>query len=141
MRVCLWHGWLLAGTGSNVFAAKKAETLRAQGHDVVLLCQDPHPERYAFVDAWGRVGADGVSDLVELGRPPAAGRVVLLRPHIGALLPVFVIDEYEGFEVKRFLDLTDGELAAYLGSNVEALRAAVAWHRAEVTVAGHIIPG
>jgi glycosyltransferase involved in cell wall biosynthesis len=141
MRVCLWHGWLLAGTGSNVFAAKKAESLRALGHDVVLLCQEPHPERYAFVDAWATVDARGVAPLTELGRPPSPGRVVALRPAIGELLPVFVLDEYEGFEAKRFVDLTDDELGGYLDANVAAFRAAVAWHRSDLVVAGHVIPG
>ena len=141
MRVCLWHGWLLSGTGSNVFAARKAEALRALGHDVVLLCQDPHPERYPFVDAWGDVDAGGVAAITELGRTRSAGRVVALRPAIGELLPVFVLDDYEGFEAKRFVDLAPDELDAYLEANVAALRAAVAWHRSDLVVAGHVIPG
>jgi glycosyltransferase involved in cell wall biosynthesis len=66
---------------------------------------------------------------------------VLLRPEIGGLLPVFVLDEYEGFAVKRFLDLTDDELAAYLERNVAALEAAARWHRSEVVVTGHAVPG
>jgi glycosyltransferase involved in cell wall biosynthesis len=141
VRICLWHGWLLAGTGSNVFAAKKAESLREAGHDVVLLCQEPHPERYDFVDAWTTVDAAGVAPTHELNTVPAAGRVVLLRPRIGSLLPVFVPDEYEGFEVKRFVDLTSDELDGYLDANIAALRAAVAWQPPDIVIVGHIIPG
>src|SRR5436309_2447125 len=65
----------------------------------------------------------------------------LLRPDVGAVLPVFVVDEYEGFEVKRFVELTDDELRTYLDRNVAALRAALAWHGAGVVVTGHAIPG
>ena len=31
-------------------------------------------------------------------------------PDIGGLLPVYVVDEYEGFRVKTFAELTDDEL-------------------------------
>lgn len=141
MRILLWHGWLLSGTGSNIYAARTAEVYRTQGHDVVILCQDPRPERAGFVDAWGTVGPGGVSPLRPAGAGPGRGRVVLLRPEIGRLLPVFVLDEYEGFAVKRFLDLTDEELGAYLQHNVAALDAALGWHRPEVVVTGHAVPG
>ncbi|HEV8572801.1 MAG TPA: glycosyltransferase [Actinomycetota bacterium] len=141
MRILLWHGWLLSGTGSNIYAARTAQVYRDQGHDVVLLCQDPHPERAGFVDAWGTVAADGVSELRPAGAAPGTGRLVLLRPEIGRLLPVFVLDEYEGFTVKRFLDLTEEELAAYLVRNVAALSAAAAWHQPEAVIAGHAVPG
>jgi glycosyltransferase involved in cell wall biosynthesis len=141
MRILLWHGWLLAGTGSNIYAGRTAEVYRDQGHDVVILCQESHPERVGFVDAWGTVGAGGVSSLRPAGAGPGAGRVILLRPEIGDLLPVFVLDEYEGFTVKRFLDLTGDELDTYLQRNVAALDAAVRWHRPDAVVAGHAVPG
>src|SRR5437762_3441011 len=122
MRVCLWHGWLLEGSGSNVYAAKTAEALRKAGHDVVLVCQEPHPEAFDFVDAWGTASGGGVSELTPTGAAPAtAGRVVLVRPDIGRILPVFVYDEYKGFEVKTFVDIPDSELESYLRLNADAL--------------------
>ena len=141
MRILLWHGWLLEGSGSNVYTARVAETFRARGHDVALLCQEAHPERYRWIDASGTVDAGGVSALTPNLADPAAGRCVLLRPRIGRLLPVFVVDEYEGFDVVRFVDLTDPQLAAYLDANAAALAAADRWHRAEAVIAGHAIPG
>lgn len=138
--MCLWHGWLLEGSGSNVYAARVTEAWRRDGHDVVLVCQEPHPERFAFIDAWGTVGGE-VSELQPTGAPAATGRVVLLRPQIGSLLPVFVWDEYEGFEVKTFVDLTDEELEEYLTRNVTALRAAIEWHNPDAVITGHAIPG
>ncbi len=44
MRILIWHGYLLGGTGSNVYTRSLARTWARQGHDVVVLCQDPHPE-------------------------------------------------------------------------------------------------
>ena len=58
------------------------------------------------------------------------------------MIPVFVLDRYEGFdEVVRFVDLSDDDLDAYLDANVEALRAAAAWHGTEIAFTGHAVPG
>ncbi len=143
MRILIWHGWLLEGSGSNVVTARTAEAWRAAGHDVALMCQERHPERYPWIDADGLVDADGPSELTERRRRPAgSGRCVLLRPLIGPILPVFVVDRYEGFgDVRRFPDLSDADLERYLRVNVDALRAAVEWHGSEVVVTGHAIPG
>ncbi|MGZ8610632.1 MAG: hypothetical protein ACXWZU_14540, partial [Actinomycetota bacterium] len=144
MRILIWHGWLLEGSGSNVGTARTVEAWRAAGHDVMLLCQERHPERYPWIDAAGVVDGHGPNELTVLPstRGEGVGRCVLLRPTIGPTLPVFVVDRYEGFDdVRRFVDLPDDELEAYLRANVEALRAAVEWHGSEVVVTGHAIPG
>jgi glycosyltransferase involved in cell wall biosynthesis len=141
MRILLWHGWLLEGSGSNIYAARTTEAYRRAGHDVLLLCQEPGAQAIPWVDLSGTVGPNGVAGLVPTGIRPGKGRATLLRPDIGSLLPVFVLDEYEGFEVKRFVDLSDRELETYLGRNVTALAAAAAWHRPDVVITGHAIPG
>ena len=108
MRVLIWHGWLLEGSGSNVYTARLAEVLAAEGHDVLLLCQEGHQERYPWIDAWGTVGPAGCPSR---GRGEVrGGTCVLLRPEIGGMLPVFVADEYEGFEVTTFVDLDADDL-------------------------------
>ena len=141
MRVLLWHGWLLEGSGSNVYTARVTEVLRRRGHDVLVLCQELEPNRFSFVDRWGTVGPEGVGELHDAEVAAAPGRATFLRPKIGRLLPVFVLDEYEGFDAKRFVDLTEPELDTYLQANIDALRVAAAWHRPEVVVAGHVVPG
>jgi glycosyltransferase involved in cell wall biosynthesis len=143
VRILVWHGWLLEGSGSNVATARIVEVWRAAGHDVLLLCQERHPERYPWIDAHGTVDRDGPSVLEpNTEASSASGRCVLLRPDIGTTLPVFVVDHYEGFEtVRPFVDLTDGELDAYLRANVDALHAAAEFHDEEVAFVGHGIPG
>jgi glycosyltransferase involved in cell wall biosynthesis len=143
VRILVWHGWLLEGSGSNVATARVVEVWRAAGHDVLLLCQERHPERYRWIDAHGTVDRDGPSEL----RPStnvssASGRCVLLRPAIGTTLPVFVVDHYEGFEtVRPFVELTGDELDAYLRANVEAVRAVAGSHDPAIAFVGHGIPG
>ncbi len=44
------------------------------------------------------------------------------NPDIHGLLPVYVKDPYEGFEVKAFPELTEAELDRYIEANVDAVR-------------------
>ncbi len=40
MQVLIFHGYLLRGTGSNVYNAGLAGALAALGHEVHLVCQE-----------------------------------------------------------------------------------------------------
>ncbi len=98
MRILLWHGYLLGGTGSNVYTRALAREWSRMGHDVVVVCQERHPELY------------------DLG-----GAQVVVPDLPGGLLPVFVLDEYEGLQAKLLQDFTPAELDAYVDANASAL--------------------
>ena len=134
------HGYMLSDTGSNVYVQNLCRALAREGHDVHLLCQEPEPLAYDFVDECAAVGAGGIEKLGEQ-ETPYAGRCVVYRPEIGDLLPVYVYDEYPGWRVKRFLDLTDEELGNYLESNIRAVRTVLDASGAEAVVTNHSVPG
>jgi len=50
------------------------------------------------------------------------GEATAVRPNVGGLLPVFVLDRYEGYEVKRLQECTRTELDAWVEANASALR-------------------
>jgi len=115
MRVLLFHGYMLRGTGSNIYNANLARALARLGHEVHLLCQD---------------------------RATKIEGVEIHNPDIHGLLPVYVKDPYEGFEVKTFPELTDAELDRYLEANVAAVREVA--HRAggiDAALANHLVMG
>src|SRR5215210_9505253 len=114
MRILLWHGYLLGGTGSNVYTRSVARAWSRAGHDVVVVCQEPHPERYDI------------------------GSAKVFRPNVGRLLPVFVPDRYEGIEAKLLQDFTRAERERYVALNATALRAQFA---ADFVFANHVLPG
>jgi len=114
MRILLWHGYLLGGTGSNVYTRSLAREWSRAGHEVVVFAQEPHPELY---------------DL---------GGASVVRPDIGGLLPVFVLDEYEGFDVRLVQDLTADERDRYVAANAEALRTQLP---ADLVFANHVVLG
>jgi glycosyltransferase involved in cell wall biosynthesis len=114
VRILLWHGYLLGGTGSNVYTRSLAREWSRAGHDVTVFAQEPHPEEY---------------DL---------GGASVVRPDIGGLLPVFVLDAYEGLEARLLPDLTEDERERYVAANADALRAHLP---AELVFANHVLLG
>lgn len=142
MRVLIFHGYLLRGTGSNVYNAELAQELARQGHDVHLICQERKAAEIPWVDAVG-TWAGGRLAVRETGpRSPGAGRITVYLPEIGGLLPVFVRDAYEGFEVKTFGELTSAELDRYIACNLAAVRDVVARAGApDAALANHLIMG
>jgi glycosyltransferase involved in cell wall biosynthesis len=137
MRVLVFHGYLLRGTGSNVYNARLAAALARRGATVDLLCQDRRARELDFVDAVG-TWADGAPH-VEVVREPV--RVTAWRPDIGDLLPVYVADRYEGVLAKPFADCTDEEIARYVEANVAAVRAVAARARPDIALANHLVMG
>ncbi len=69
------------------------------GHDVTVVCQERHPEQY---------------DL--------AGARVVVPELPDELLPVFVLDRYEGLEAKLLQEFTADERARYVEANAAVLR-------------------
>jgi glycosyltransferase involved in cell wall biosynthesis len=115
MRVLIFHGYMLRGTGSNIYNANLARALARLGHEVHLLCQDRE------------VKLQGVR---------------IHNPEIGGLLPVYVKDPYEGFEVKAFPELGDEELDRYVEANVTAVQeVAEEAGGVDAALANHLIMG
>ena len=137
MRVLIFHGYLLRGTGSNVYNAALGEALVRAGHELHLLCQDRDPLALPWVDA--AADWDGGELRVEVRREPV--RATVYRPDIGGLLPVYVADRYEGVEARPFQDLSEEEVAAYVERNVAAVRDVVARARPDVALANHLVMG
>ena len=142
MRIVLWHGYLLTGSGSNVFTANVARAWRAAGHDVVLMCQETLAGVLEYVDAEADMSDDNRTCVeYPTKASPAPGRCRVVRPNVGEILPVYVYDEYEGFTAKRFVDLTDDELDDYVARNVAALRTVMREHDPDAVVVGHEVMG
>src|SRR5580693_10408259 len=141
VRILIFHGYLLSGTGSNVYNARLAEALVRLGHEVHLLSQERHPERHPFVDAegdWdsGKLEVEPLRDL-----PASSPHCIVYRPDIGGLLPLYVQDRYEGTAAKTFAECTDAEISAYLQANVGAVREVAERVQPDIALANHLVMG
>jgi glycosyltransferase involved in cell wall biosynthesis len=137
LRVLVFHGYLLHGTGSNIYNASLGEALVAAGHELHLLCQDREPLDLPWVDAtadWA-----GGSLAVQVRREPV--RATVYRPDIAGLLPVYVADRYDGIEARPFPELSDEELERYLERNVAAVREVAGRVDPDVALANHLVMG
>lgn len=137
LRILIFHSYLLRGTGSNVYNASLVNALAKLGHEVHLLCQDRRARDLPFVDAVGHW--EGGELVVEAIREPV--RVTAYTPEIGRILPVYVVDEYEGFEAKAYPDLSDDEVEAYVSANAAAVREVAGRAGVEVGLANHLVMG
>ena len=115
MRILLWHGYLLGGTGSNVYTRALAREWSLAGHEVTVVCQERHPDRYAV-----------------------AGAQVVVPELPGRLLPVFVLDRYEGLEARLLGDFTPEDRDAYVEANAAVLRELAP---ADLVFANHVLLG
>jgi glycosyltransferase involved in cell wall biosynthesis len=115
VKIVLWHGYLLSGTGSNIYTRAIAREWRRAGHEVTLVCQEPTPEAFDLGGA-------------EVVRPELPGR----------LLPVFVLDRYEGLEARLLHELSEGERARYVEANAAAVFERLP---ADLVFANHVLPG
>lgn len=114
MRLLIFHGYMLRGTGSNIYNASLCRALAGMGHEVHLFCQDRDPPD---------VGAE------------------IYVPDIGGVLPLYVADSYEGFRAVPFPELSDEEIGRYLDANVAAVREVAERVRPDVALANHLIMG
>lgn len=114
MKILLWHGYLLEGTGSNVYTRQLAREWALAGHEVTVLSQEPRPERFELAGA------------------------TTVRPDVGGLLPVFVLDHYEGYTVKRVPDCTRAELDGWVEANAAAVREHLP---ADLVLVNHVLLG
>src|SRR6185437_1242837 len=112
VRIAIWHGYLLAGTGSNVYTRALAREWSLAGHDVTVVCQERHPERY------------------DLG-----GARVVVPELPDRLLPVFVLDDYDGLVPRLLQDFTRAQREAYVTTNAKAIP------DADVLFANHVLLG
>jgi glycosyltransferase involved in cell wall biosynthesis len=115
MRILVWHGYLLGGTGSNVYARAIAREWSLAGHDVTVVCQERHP------------------DQLDLG-----GARVVVPELPDRILPVFVLDRYEGLEARLLQDLTREQRERFVEANAAALRELLP---ADLVVANHVLLG
>lgn len=121
MKILIFHGYLLRGTGSNIYNNNLARALAGLGHDVHLFCQDLEAEDLPWVNSIG-LWTGGVLQVRRLRDTEGAGSVTVYRPPIGRILPVYVEDPYEGFEARAYPRLEDDEIEDYIRINVEAVR-------------------
>jgi glycosyltransferase involved in cell wall biosynthesis len=138
--ICILHGFLLEGSGSNLWTRAIVEALCRQGHEVHLMAQENHPDRYPFITALHQHRRDGSTVVTTFDSNPYPGGCTLHKPDIGDTLPVYVWDRYEEFRhVVPMIQLDDVTLADYIAWNAQVLLRIVETHGISAIHANHSV--
>lgn len=114
VKVFVWHGYLLSGTGSNEYTRALARTLADQGHDVTVFSQDHNAVGYDM----------------------AGARVVV--PDLPGPLPVFVADRYENADAQLLTQMDRETALQFVEANTAAIRAEGV---ADLLISNHLLLG
>jgi len=116
VRIALYHGYELTGSGSNEYCRYLSRALARLGHEVHVLCREPHPERLE-----------------------ALPNLTIHRLPDGDVRPVYLTDKQRDGNVKAFHALSDAELDAYHELNVNAVGRILNQHPVDILHANHLV--
>ncbi len=142
MNICIVHGYLLSGTGSNIYVQNMVRQLCLKGHDVHLICQEPHPEALDFVSE--AFAADNSTHSLkkrfERGKSQyGAGRCSVYIPDLEGILPVYVYDVYDGFQVKELHLMSKEEIDAYAAKNIWVIGKVLQENDTDLVISNHTV--
>ena len=140
MSLVITHGYLLTGTGSNLYVNNLVRELAKVGKEVNLLCQDFDPMAIDFVNEYYEFNTENTEyKLVGEKSSSFPGKVRVFKPNLNGFLPVYVYDHYDGYEVKEFPSCTYEEVASYVTQNKNALELVVVDFKVEVVNTNHLV--
>jgi glycosyltransferase involved in cell wall biosynthesis len=134
------HGYLLEGSGSNLWTRSIIRALCQQGELVHLICQENHPDKYDFIAKAIYYDLDGKTEVMLDREVPYVGSCILHKPQIGNTLPVYVWDQYEEFSnVVPMTRLSDQDIEEYLDRNIQVVNRLVERYNLKIMHANHAV--
>ena len=139
MRIAIYHGYELTGSGSNEYTRYLSRALMRAGHEVHVLCREPDPaaiEHATSAHAW-----DAQGRLVSIFRRQDDGPGVCAvhrLPH-AAVRPVYLMDKQRAGRVKSFVALSDDQLREYHAVCAGAVTGVLQLVRPDLLHANHVL--
>lgn len=122
LKICVLHGYLLTGTGSNIFVGNLVRNFCMLGHDVYLFCQHTATEGLDYIHQYSVFEKGNLEyRTVSTNGTTFPGKCYLFNPHINGLLPVYVYDRYKGFTVKLFTEMEISEVDEHVANCAQAV--------------------
>jgi glycosyltransferase involved in cell wall biosynthesis len=138
--LCIIHGYLLEGSGSNLWTRSVVESLCMEGHTVQLVCQEPYPDRYDCIAEAYRYHLDGTVETMFTRVVPYPGKCIMHKPQLGDTLPVYVWDKYDEYpNVVPMVNLSDDEIEQYVARNTAVLGRVVTEHGVHAMHVNHAV--
>lgn len=138
MKIGLYHGYNLTGSGSNEFTRYLAKTYIEQGHSVHVICREYQPEKIDFVGQLWIWKADGSCEKSIINTELEHACTVHQIPY-GDFYPVYITGKKSSTVFKEFVELTDEELTRFKNLNHLLLRKIFLSVDIDVLHANHLV--
>ncbi len=136
MKIGLFHGYNLGGSGSNEYTRYLAKALLAEGAEVHLICRETDAESLGFIDVAYRYNTNGQPET--LFQNTSQPLCTLHELPNASVQPVYVTDKQRAGVVKSFTNLTDEELAEYHQVSETALNEILRNHKLDILHCNHV---
>ena len=138
MKIGIYHGYNLTGSGSNEYTRYLAKTFLAQGHTVHIICREFQPEKIEFVGQLWQWKRDGSCD-ISIANKHLEKTCTLHQIPYGDFYPVYITGKQSSDTFKEFVNLTDEELDAFKSLNIKLLMAIFSRIEIDVLHANHLV--
>jgi glycosyltransferase involved in cell wall biosynthesis len=139
LRLAIYHGYELSGSGSNEYTRYLARTLAALGHHVALICHEPNPAVFRFVSRASSYSIEGEPRLLFRRDGDGPGSVALHQLPRTSCSPVYLKDKQRAGNVKAFPELTAAELNEYHAAGAAVVARALRDDRCELLHVNHLV--
>lgn len=139
MKIGLYHGYELSGSGSNEYNRYLARTLIFDHHTVHIICREPRPEKLDFLQEVWHWREDGTHNIEKCHNHPAAATGILHTIPTGPILPVYLTDKQRPGKVKSLVNLSTEELEHFVQLNEFILTCIFAHIQLDLLFANHLV--
>jgi len=138
--IAILHGYLLEGSGSNLWTRSIIQSLVNNGETIHLVCQENHPELYDYISKVILYHSNRDKEIILDRESIYPGKCIMHKPKLGKTLPVYVYDRYEEFpDVRPMINLDDAEVEKYLQTNIKVVNQIVVEYGVNVIHANHSV--
>ncbi|WP_455221838.1 glycosyltransferase family 4 protein [Kaarinaea lacus] len=138
MKIGLFHGFNLTGSGSNEFTRYLAKAFMDQGHSVQIICREYHPEKIEYVGQLWQWKRDG-NCAIKILNHQFEHTCTLHQIPYGDFYPVYISGKKSSDTFKEFVDLTDEELEAFKTLNHTLLMQIFSKIEIDILHANHLV--
>jgi hypothetical protein len=138
LRIGIYHGYELTGSGSNEYTRYLAQTLAESGHEVHVICREPAPERISFLSEAFKWEPNGKAGTLFARKNVESVCILHQLPH-AQVRPVYLTDKQREGNVKPFTTLSNSELNEYHELNVSVLQSILLRSQLDILHANHLV--
>lgn len=139
MKIGIFHGYELSGSGSNQATQYLAQSLAQEGHAVHILCREPDPFAFNFLNKAIRWDNSGQPQVIFENQIENNGSCILHQLPLPPINAVYITDTQRPGNVKAFSEMTQAEIQTYHRFVVSSLRAVLDEFPVDILHNNHLV--